>query len=313
MIPTRTTGRIAGSASAVVLFAALAAAQVVNPADKAKSQGTEQQLPPGQQPMTYGGLEPPRPTSFEAPAIVDPEIPSSGLREEDRIGPYGQPRWTAWRRFPSTRVYVVPEGQVEFEFWERVKVPRHGSTQLQSMYEIEFGLPYRFQIDLYAVSNQEGGEGPDFNEQKFEVRYAFADWGEIWGNPTAYVEYDAKSDEADVMEYKLLLGDELTTGWHWGSNLVWEHQMGDDFENVYELTGGLSKTIVDEKFSVGGEIKAELSNTADDRSDWTETLEIGPSIQWLPVKGMHLDFAPLVGIGGESRMFDIYFVLGWEF
>jgi hypothetical protein len=30
----------------------------------------------------------------------------SEYREEDLIGPYGQPQWTAVRRFPTTRVYV---------------------------------------------------------------------------------------------------------------------------------------------------------------------------------------------------------------
>jgi len=41
------------------------------------------------------------------------------LFEEQRIGSYQQPRWTATRRFPTTRVYVVPEGKVEFEYWLR--------------------------------------------------------------------------------------------------------------------------------------------------------------------------------------------------
>src|SRR5262245_17120649 len=57
--------------------------------------------------------------SWELPPVtVVGESPSS-LREEERIGPYGQPRWTAARRFPTTRVYVIPEGKVEVEGWAR--------------------------------------------------------------------------------------------------------------------------------------------------------------------------------------------------
>ena len=50
------------------------------------------------------GYEPRPDASYEARAVVPPE--PGTLHEEERIGSYGQPRWTAHRRFPTTRVYV---------------------------------------------------------------------------------------------------------------------------------------------------------------------------------------------------------------
>jgi hypothetical protein len=277
------------------------AAQVVNPA--------QNQKPPAEQERREEGLR-----SWELPPTVVTAERSSLLREEDRIGPYGQPRWTATRLFPSTRVYVIPPGQFEVEHWTRVKAPRTGPATVETMYEAEVGLPGRWQLDFYYVTAKTGSEGPvEPAEQKFEVRYALADWGKLPGNPTLYFEWVEVSGGPDVAESKLLLGDELTSGWHWGSNLVWEHEVSGDLTNEYELTLGISHTLRDEKLSIGGEMKAALVDIHSDRGDFDRELEIGPSLRYRPVPAMHIDFAPLIGIGPDSRAADIFLVLGWEF
>ena len=276
--------------------------QVVNPAEAQKKPDDTQQEYPG------------RLRSWELPPTIIEGQPLPNLREEERIGDYGQPRWTAHRRFPSTRVYVVPAGKVELEHWTRVKVPDGGGpSTVETQYEIEFGLPGRWQIDLYAVTEKTGSEGDlDWSEQKFEVRYAFADWGEIWGNPTAYLEWVEKSASADVVEAKLLLGGEISEGWHWGANLVMEHEVSGEIENVYEVTGGVSHTLRDERLSLGVEVKGALVDVHTDRGNYSEELEIGPSLQWRPLPAMHVDIAPLFGVTPDSRAADIYLVLGWE-
>jgi len=289
-------------AALVLLLAAPTLAQeIVNPAtEQAERQEKER---PG-----WRGVD-----TWEMPPTIVRAFREGMLREEDRIGSYGQPRWTAKRLFPTTRVYVVPEGKLELEHWTRVKVPKEGQSTVETQYEVEIGLPHRFQIDLYYVTSKTGSEGElDVAEQKYEVRYALADWGELWMNPTLYLEYVSRDAEADVVEYKLLLGDELAEGWHFGTNLVLEHELDGSGENVYELTAGLSHTIVDEKLSLGAELKGELVDVHADRGEYEESLEIGPSVQWRPLPQMHIDFAPLVGIGSDARAADIYFVLGWE-
>src|SRR5262245_18745956 len=99
------------------------------------------------------------------------------LAEEDRIGEYAQPRWTAHRRFGETRIYVIPKGMMEFEYWLIPKIKKNGPTECTSQYEVEFGLPKRFQLDLYAVAHKIGNNDKlQIDAQKVELRYAFADW-----------------------------------------------------------------------------------------------------------------------------------------
>jgi hypothetical protein len=290
------------SALALLAISSTAAAQVVNPADHQRP--PEQETPQEQE----WGVN-----SWEMPPTIVRAFREGQLREEDRIGSYGQPRWTAKRLFPTTRVYVVPEGKIEFEYWTRVKVPEEGQTEVETQYEVEIGLPHRFQVDLYHVTSKTGSEGElDIAEQKYELRYAFADWGKLWMNPTAYFEYVSRDAEADKVEYKLLLGDELGEGWHFGSNLVFEHELDGAGENEYELTTGIARTIVDEKLSLGAEMKAALVDVHADRGEYEESLEIGPSMQWRPLPQMHIDFAPLIGIGADSRAADLFLVVGWE-
>ncbi|HEV8112135.1 MAG TPA: hypothetical protein VGR31_05120 [Planctomycetota bacterium] len=284
------------------ILAAPGVAQVVNPADKVK--------PPAQDPLI-------------PPDVLDPNQVStttvtakrvSEYREEDLIGPYDQPAWTATRRFPTTRVYVRPPGTFEFEYWKRLDVPKHGPAETVTQYEFELGLPGRFQLDMYLVANQEGNGGEaGFNEEKFEIRWALADWNKIWGNPTLYLELASRDQEPDAVEAKLLFGGEISPGWHWGSNLVFEHETSGDMTNEHEITAGVSRVLQDERLSLGGEIKAALINTAEDRNEFEEELLVGPSLQFRPLRNVHLDLATLVGIGPDSPDFEGFFVLGYEF
>src|SRR6185295_18483749 len=196
--------------------------------------------------------------------------------------------------FATTRVYVHPPGSFEFEYWMIPTLPRSGPAEIQSQYEFEIGLPGRFQVGLYMISNQEGNDGPmSFDEQKFEVRWAFADWGRIPANPTLYFELDTRDQEPDVIETKLLFGDELADDWHWGANLVFAHETGGDFENEHEITAAACRTFDNDRFSLGAEMKAGLVNTHDDRGDFEESLLIGPSFGYRPRPNIHLDFVTL--------------------
>jgi len=299
----------------LLFFAGAISAQVVNPADKqARPADTTPQPAPVE--GTAQSKEGYRQHSYEMPPVVVEGKPLQGeIREEDRIGTYAQPRWTTQRRFPATRVYVVPEGKFEFEWWLRPEIPRHGGpVETQSQYEFEMGLPYRFQLDFYLVTTKEGnGGGFELDEQKVEGRWAVADWGVIPGNPTFYLEWAQRDSAADVIEGKLLLGGEIVSRWHWGTNLVFEYEMGDEHETAYELTAGLSYTIVDEVLSLGGEGKFALIDSSEDRGNFAEEVLIGPSLQLKPLPQMHIDVAPLFGVTGDSPVAQIYVVVGWEF
>ena len=239
----------------------------------------------------------------------------SDLREEDRVGSYGQPEWTSRRRFAETRVYVRPEGTAEFEYWLIPETSKDGgSTETKTQYEFEFGLPNRVQLDLYLVSHQDGNEGAlAIDEQKFEVRYALADWDVIWGNPTLYLEWAAINEAPDHIEAKLLLGGEAVPSWHWGMNLVWEHETGGLQENSSELTAGISKTLTDQRFAIGAEVKAAWIDDKSDRGNYKNEVLIGPSLQFRPLKNAHIDIAPLFGVTDDSPEAKITLLFGWEF
>jgi len=307
-------------------------AQVANPASAAaaEDQKAAKEAQPAQQAQpaqtAENGQE--APAADQAPSEPPGHLPSwrvtgepvtvvgkAPLREEDLIGPYRQPRWTARRRFGETRIYVIPEGDVEFEYWLIPRLKRHGEdTEIEQQFEIEIGLPRRFQLDLYAVTHKEGNTGTlAFDETKLELRWALADWGRIWGNPTLYLEWVAIDSAPDHVEGKLLLGDQLTPGLHWGANLVYEHEMGGEQTTARELTAGLSHTLRDEKLSIGAEVKLAWEDVESDRGNYTREVLLGPSFQIRPLPQAHLDVVMLAGLNDDAPRAKGIFILGWEF
>lgn len=283
----------------------LAQASVVNPAqaqsDAQASSTEDQAAQPGR-----------RLGSWEMPAVIVEGKRLSPFREDDLIGSYEQPRWTAHRRFAGTRVYVRPAGQFDFEQWFRWKNKKDDPDELVTQTEFEFGLGHRLQLDYYLITRNTDGEDTKI-DNALEIRYAFADWGRIWGNPTVYVEWISRDSDPDVVETKLLLGGDIAPGWHWGTNLVWEQETGGARESVYEFTAGLSQTLSDEKFSWGLETKLEWADEKGSRGDYSEDFRLGPSFQWRPIPQMHIDFAPLFGLTSDSLRSDIYLIFGYEF
>jgi hypothetical protein len=283
-------------------------AQTVNPATAAAGTSSADAPQDAAEPSDPGR----RLGSWEKPAIVVEGTRLSPYREEDLIGSYAQPRWTAHRRFAGTRVYVRPEGQVDVEQWFRWKNSKNGPDELVTQTEIEFGLPHRFQLDYYLITRNKDGE-PTKVDNALEVRYAFADWGRVWGNPTLYVEWISQDSDPDKVETKLLLGDQLAPGWHWGTNLVWEQETGGSRTSTYEFTAGLSRTAIDDRFSWGLETKLEWEDEAGNRGNYSKDMRLGPSFQWRPMPQMHFDFAPLFGLTSDSLRSDVYLIFGYEF
>jgi hypothetical protein len=265
-----------------------------------------QDLPPAVAELTT-----PRRRSWELPP-VNVVGEGSGLREEDRVGTYEQPRWTTARRFPGTRVYVIPEGKVEVEYWLRPTIDG-GTTEIRSLYEIEFGLPHRFQLDLYLRTDQNGDDSEMLLGSQFEIRYALADWGKIWGNPTLYAEWAGLEQRPDKVEFKLLLGDEIAPRWHWGVNVAAELETGGEREYEYQFTAGVSYTVIDERFSVGAELESFFADVEDDRGDFSQAYYLGPSFQYRPTPAFRINVAPLAGLGPDAGDFRLYLNLGYEF
>lgn len=293
---------VPGSALEALRADMLALQPDVNPADAARER-------PGQK-----GEHVP---AYELPPVTVEGSTGSSLHEEERVGSYGQPRWTTSRLFPSTRIYVIPENAIELEYWYRPTFKRNGDIEVRMLGEVEVGLPHRFQLDVYFRTDQDDIDSHLMYGQQVELRWALADWGKIWGNPTLYFEYINLEDRPDKIEPKLLLGGEIPQwgeGWHWGVNFVAELEInGPEREHEYEFTSGLSKTIVDSCFSAGGVFKFSLIDVNDDRGHFETPFLLGPTFQWRPIPRWSINVETLVGLGGESPYGQITFNTGFEF
>lgn len=257
-----------------------------------------------------------RQSSYNMPAINIVGKPLPKFKDDELIGDYAQPRWTAQRLFSGTRTYVIPNGVMDFEQWWRFETPKDKSqpTHLTTQSELEFGLPHHLQIDLYLNTGHDiGSSGPGSSGFSGEVRWALDDWGKIWGNPTLYLEYTSNSGSPDLIEAKLLLGDALAPGWHWGVNFSVEQQISGQRTTEKQFTAGISNSTIDHKLELGVETRLGWTSAAGSRGHNERDLQIGPSIRWTPVKQMHLDFAPLFGLTSESMKLNAYVILGWEF
>jgi len=232
------------------------------------------------------------------------------------VGPYGQPAWTArQQRFPTTRAYVLPPGVIEFEYFANASGTEGDGNGpgYEFQQEVKIGLPYRTQLDLYYVQEREPSSSGEIEatEYKIELRHAFADWGEIPLNPTAYIEYEGpiEFDGPGGLEYKLLLAETLAPKVHAAANLIFEHSLDED-EIEYGVSGGLSYTLVENKFSVGAE--GELIKEDAGSEQKVETL-IGPSFEYRPTNNTSIRFAPLFGVGSESPDYSAFAVFGIGF
>jgi len=253
-----------------------------------------------------------RDRSWEMPALLERgELPHA-LREEELVGRYHQPRWTATRRFPTTRAYVVPEGKVEVELWGRATI-EDDVTKYRFLQEIEFGLPYRFQFDFYFRQDLRDFETDTAGvATQFELRWALADWGKIFANPTLYLEYILKDGSPDVLEPKLLFSGELAQAWHAALNLTLEQELSGEGEREWGVTAGLSYSLVDAVLGLGIETVVHAVDVKDHRFDFAWEWFIGPSLQWHPVDALTLNIVPMAGVLANAPRAQLYLNLGVE-
>ena len=156
----------------------------------------------------------------------------------------------------------------------------------------------------------EGDEKGHFHYQSFnvELRFAFADWGKIWANPTLYAEYKFADSHwgPDVYELKLLLGDQIGSRWHWGVNFVWEAELGFEREQEFQIPAGI-------KLSVGVELLYDHDTVQGKRNDPAEQFNIGPSIQIRPTPNTHIDLTCMFGTNHDSDEEIAFIILGYDF
>ncbi|MCX6997668.1 MAG: hypothetical protein NTV49_11420 [Kiritimatiellaeota bacterium] len=249
-----------------------------------------------------------------APSLPPIEVHAAPLREEQAVGPYAQPEWTTARRFPTTRVYLqqTPWDQ-GVEGWWRGQWFKDGTSKHRYEAEYELGLPGRMQLDLYHAwaTDQEHVSKAEYLSA--ELRYALADWGKIPLNPTLYGEAKYVWDGPNVLEGKLLLGDQFGQRIHWGVNFVWEEEAGGERERELAVSQAASFAVIDQRLSLGYEWQYYTTTVAGDRAHPEKSLVIGPSLQWRPTANTHLDFVPMFGVTEDAPRMRSFVVFGFDF
>ena len=243
------------------------------------------------------------------------EVRGAALKEAQAVGPYEKPEWTSQRRFPSTRVYLQEDpGEFSVEAWWRAKWFKDGHSEHRFEEELEVGLPYRLQLDVYHGWGTENDAHAVQNEFiSAEMRYAFADWGQLPLNPTFYAEYTYNLFEPDEVEVKLLLGDQIGQRIHWGLNFSREEQVAAPLHLEYQFAQAASYTLVDQKLSVGYELLYAQESDTGERANPEKSFVIGPSLQWRPTANTHLDLVAMFGCSHDSPRIESFVVFGYDF
>ena len=247
---------------------------------------------------------------------------SDAIRSDStRVGSYDQPAWTTQRLFTTSRAYVLPAGQAQFEQWVRPTWKKGGGHDYRFEEELSIGLPGRFQIDLYERWNVEQNAEDNVyyaNHEgvQIEGRYAFANWGEIPFNPTLYLEWVERGgfqEKGDKFEMKLLLAEELSDRFYYASNVIWEQEVGKEHETEIGWSNAISTPLIPRKLLVGLETYWAGFTTTGHRADPSMQFQIGPSLQWQPTNRTFIDVVGLFGATHDSPTARMFIVFGYQF
>jgi hypothetical protein len=233
---------------------------------------------------------------------------------QTKVGEYNQPLWSTIRMFPSTRIYVMnPPGTLMYEKWFDIRDRRDGPTQIRMRDEFTFGIGNRLQLDLYSHTVFDGeNENHTFEWKGFsgEVRYALADWGKIFGNPTLYFEYKLKKGTKGI-EPKILFGDNIGKRGIWGVNLIYEANIAALKENqereyAYTMSYG---TIVSKSLTVG----ASHMFRYNDFGGTTREFYVGPLVQYRFNNKAYISLEYLPGINQDAKKSRSMIIAAWRF
>jgi hypothetical protein len=147
-----------------------------------------------------------------------------------------------------------------------------------------------------------------------ELRWALADWDVIPLNPTLYAEYKWANHDlgGDVLELKLLLGDNIGDDLSYGINFIWEQELTHSKTTEWQVSGGLSYDISD-AISAGVESRYIRETVAGERGNPEHKFLIGPSLQFRPSRNTFIDLVSLFGVTKAAADIEAYLIFGINF
>jgi hypothetical protein len=234
--------------------------------------------------------------------------PIERFSQQTLVGPNQQPEWTTTRTFGTNRVYVRPPGTIAINsFW--TPEFKDGEDEHAFRHEIEIGLPYRFQLDLYQNWNIEDGKS-FYKGSSVELRYGLANWGKIPLNPTLYGEWNFNDNAPDVWELKLLLGQSFANRWNWAANFTFEQETGGEREREVALSSALTYAVIDPTLNVGIEMLWERKTEKRSRSHPEYEFLVGPSVNVHLTRWSFVTVAPLFGATSDSPDAEMFALAG---
>ncbi len=225
------------------------------------------------------------------------------------------PPATQDRLFAGTRFWRLDPGRYEVETWWESQVAKDGSgTSHLLQAEIEIGLTPHIQIDLYEVMQVKPGQALTHEGNRIELRYSLArQYGEIWANPTIYLEWHPRHDAPDRAEARLLLGGQIAGSILGAANLFYEQNVetsgpdGTDAELGAQLAANFALTTW---LRLGGELKLGLDQHA--TSKFSTVALAGPNAI-LKLGRFKLTATLFFGIASEDPRIDPFLIAGYAF
>lgn len=223
--------------------------------------------------------------------------------ESERVGPANQPEWTTRRAFAETDIYVIPTGEIEFNQFYVLSHPRRGKAEHSFETELEFGLPWRTQLDveqsLVLEDRRFRGESTFV-----ELPHALADWGKLPLNPAIGPGWHFRNGKSDAAVLRLLLADEFKARWHFGANIgVEREQQGGETE--IELNAALTYAARDRRLAIGAELVVE-------GDDEEREVLAGPILLYKPTRDTHWGLVSLFGVTHDSPRAEIFVIFGFD-
>ena len=268
-------------------------------------------------------------TTEQEIVVTAEEVPSA----------YGAPPGFSRSRFSNAvNAYVLPPWAFFFGELFEGQGFRHGPPDYLFTQEIEFGLPYRFNIAAETELERFNGGG-GVQTVSLEARWALADWNKIPLNPTIFAEYKfgvgtirheevppppgggEEEEEGgppkvpDAYEVRLLLAQDFFERVEWAMNWFFEKENTGDRGREWGFSQAALMPIFlpNERLKIGIEMEYKNVTTKDTRGDPVNSFTIGPTVAWKPTAQTRLDISPLFGCTHDSPIADVFVAFTWLF
>jgi hypothetical protein len=96
-------------------------------------------------------------------------------------------------------------------------------------------------------------------------------------------------------------------------NFVWEAETGGEREQEFQITAGLSYSVIDRRLGIGVEFLYDHDTVRGGRGDAVHQFNVGPSVQWRVTEHLHVDLSCMFGTNEDSNRQIGFLIVGYDF